>query len=174
MSPVDRKSLLKKVREANNEEANMIKGIQFPLPDPHSPSWNAVALANRADALMKAAGVADYTRSAFQTKWRESGSYNEVLQLIDDTFTAVSRKDEYVPVASVVQHHADVHQSPPEDENDREMTAEEAGVVAKIEVSEEERTRMDEAKRKAEEMVRAQLGLADDEIVVIQIKKVKK
>lgn len=176
--PVDRKALMKRMKEAKASQRERTKAILYPLPDLRGPGGNAFALLGQAHSLMKKAGLPDTLYDEFNAE-ATSGDYDHLLNTIKEWFTLAVQDTTYHPVPADFDITTLV--KPNEDGIETWEDLEEAmkveggdAILAEAEQSDEEVRRIAEIQDRINREVRAEFGLGDDEVVVVQVKKVKK
>lgn len=176
--PVDRKALKQRMKEAKENQRSRTKAILYPLPDLRGPGGNAFMLIGQAQRLIKDAGLPEVVADEF-SKEAMSGDYDHVLATLKEWFTLAVQDTTYHPVpedfdlASLARPNDDGIQT--WEDLDEAMKVEDGdAILAAAEQSDEEVRRIAEIQDRINREVRAEFGLGDDEVVIVQIKKAKK
>lgn len=176
--PVDRKALMKRMKEAKANQRERSKHILYPLPDLRGPGGNAYALLGQAQSLMKKAGLPETLYDEFNAE-ATSGDYDHLLDTIKQWFTLAVQDSAYVPVPddfdikTLVRGNDDGIESWEDLEEALKVEGGDA-ILAEAEATDEEVRRVAEIQDRINREIRAELGLGDDEVVIVQIKKAKK
>lgn len=180
ISPSDRRALLAKMKQHRDSERDSIKQINFLLPEPGGNRWNVFALTAQAEHLMAIAGISEAIRTEFRSEYRRaSDDFGGVLNVLQDWFALSVRTHDYVPLTEDVMAYYDREVASEDlhvDSFDDDVSATPEEIMAaldKLDDNEAEDQRKTEAQQKAEAMIREQLGLADDELVIVKIVKRK-
>lgn len=176
--PFDRKAMKDRLRNEKGAVREKVKRIQYPIPDLSGPGGNAYALLGLANHLMDAEGIPEPYREDFLSEARQ-GDYDNLLRTIQQWFTVVVAEKSYRPLPGEVDITTLKPNGGPEswEAFDAAMSggdAEVAEAMEKFEESAEETRRKEEIQDRINREVRAELGLADDEVVVVKIMKVRK
>ena len=172
---LDRKALLAKAKQHRIDGVEKIKQIEFPLPtEANSAQWSPFTLAAKAEWLMVYAGVNDTIRSEFKAEAVAGADFLHLLKTIQKWFTVTVRKDEYVPLDSDIADYYDSVVAAAEPVQEEVSTPEEIEeAILDLEASEAKTQREAEIARKVTDLMREQMGLGDDEYVVIKVHKFK-
>lgn len=176
---VDRKAILRRAKAQQDAEIEKVKAIQFPLPDLNGPGGNAFVLLGSANRLMESAGISDVVRQLFHSE-ATSGEYEMVLATIQKWFTLTVVEKTYVKVPdnfdikALIQRPDDEDwaQFDPPDDNSPDTGLDEA--MDDYEANAERDRQIAEVQDRINREVRAELGLDDDDVVIVQVKKSKK
>lgn len=178
--PTSHRSLKKRMAEARREGREKCKLIQYPLPDLKGPGGNAFVLLGKADTLMRDAGVSEAVRSTFRTE-AQSDDYEHLLRTIQEWFTVVVQDTTYVPlhesidIVTLRPNGTEVPETWEEfDAAQPQAPAETDEVLADYEASQEEERQNAIVQDRIIKEIREDLGLGDDDIVLVQIKRAKK
>lgn len=176
--PVDRKALMQRMKEAKADQRERTKHILYPLPDLRGPGGNAFALIGQAETLIKKAGLPEVVADEFR-KEAMSDDYDKVLSTISEWFTLAVQDTTYHPVPdgfdikTLVRGNEDGIESWEDFDAAVEVEGGDA-ILAAAEATDEEVRRIAAIQDRINKDVRAEFGLGDDEVVIVQIKKVKK
>lgn len=174
----DMKALRKKMVEEKKAARERVKSILYPMPDLRGPRGNALVLLGYADQLMKEAD----TPAAFRDEFRSeamSGDYDNVLRTIQKWFTVVVTETTHVPlgedydIASLKPGGGPATWEEYDSAHDGEENPDVDAAMEDFEVSAEERQRIEEIKEKVTAQVRQELGLGEDDEVVVIVKSKK-
>jgi hypothetical protein len=169
---VDRRLLIAKAREHKADERDRIKKIEFLLPEPNSATWNGFSLLAKAEWLLVGAGVSDAIRSEFTAESR--GNFKSVLECIDSWFSVVVTTNQTQPLGESIGSYYDrvLEMDFEFVELDESESAD--ALLGKLELDDEEEQRQEEIKRAAIAKIRDELGLNDDEQIIVRIIRNKK
>ena len=172
---LDRKALLAKAKQHRIDGVEKIKQIEFPLPsEANSAQWSPFAIAAKAEWLMVDAGVNDTIRAEFKADAVAGAEFRHLLTTVQKWFTVTVRKDEYVPLDSDIADYYDSIVAAAEPAQEEVSTPEEIEeAILDLEASEAKTQREAEIARKVTDLMREQMGLGDDEYVVIKVHKIK-
>lgn len=175
----DHKTLKQRLREKREAEVAGVKDILYPLPDLKGPGGNAFHLLSQASRLMEKHNVSPATRAAFHSE-ATSGDYQHLLATLAKWFTLAVTETRMVPVTDVVKTLADYTNRDEEysswEEYDAAQPQAPEGLDEALGEYEENNDRareLAEVQDRINREVRADLGLADDEVVIVQVRKVK-
>lgn len=178
--PIDRKALRERVKAAKEKQVEETKKIVFPLPDLRGPGGNAFVLLGEAHRLMKDNGISNAVHSVFHAE-ATSGDYEVLLRTIQKWFTVAVADTQYVPLPENI----DIVSMRPSDEDGYENWEEYDAAqpqapddvneqLEAMEQNDEEVRKQAEKEKRVIEQLRAELGLDPEDVVLVQIKRVKK
>lgn len=176
--PVDRKALMKRMKEDRAAKTRTCKTIVYPLPDLKGPGGNAFNLLGLAQRLMKDAGLPDTMYDDFNRE-ATNGDYSHLLDTIAAWFTVAVADVTYIPLpegADIKTYRGDFDATwddvDPEDDAEPNEELDEA--LEDYAANAERDRKIAEVQDKINREVRAELGLEDDDVVIVQVKKAKK
>ena len=175
---LDRKALLARVRESRDNEIIAVKHIEYQLPtESGSTLWSPYSLIAKAEWLMVGQKVSDSLRGQFVKEAAVSIDIRKLLATIDRWFTVTVRSEDYTPLAVDIVNYYDslIEDSALDEALDGTEEAEEDIDTALESFDEAQATRLrdEEITRKADEMIRKELGLGPNERVVIKVIRTK-
>lgn len=175
---LDRKTLMQRLKAARDEGRAAVKAIVFPLPDLRGPSGNAFSLLGQAHALIKNAGLSPLVYDAFH-KEATSDDYDHLLRTLQEWFEVTVANVQYEPLGEtdILSLRPDPNKSyddwaPYEGEKQSEDAVLDQHLTDLAEKSEKE-AKMAELQDRINREVRSELGLSDDDVVIVQVKKAK-
>lgn len=174
--PIDRKALRRRMQEEQDKTRENVKAQRFVLPDLRGPQGNAHVLLGGASRLLDAAGASDATKAEFHRE-ATSGDYDKLLRTIQEWFTVAVPDVTYVDVGddfditSLVNRDDQGDWSQYDTEDDEEPDEELDEQLESYEANAERDRKIAEAQDRINREVREELGLDDDDVVIVQVKK---